>query len=148
MPLSNKNAVTLLVDINQDIEEYAELTVKNIIEDKNFDELFYPPNHGLTDPEKAELSKLSNNEQLKNALRKVIADTTAGVIFNMLNILDGTTEPKNSDGDWTGVKLVDEDDNESNEPFQDMLHDKFLETYWDWKKIRGNKSWKLDTHDE
>ncbi len=34
MKLSNKNAVALLLDLNQDIEEYAEATVKNIIEDK------------------------------------------------------------------------------------------------------------------
>src|ERR1700754_878331 len=100
MALSNKNAEVFLLEINQDIEEYAEATVKSIIEDKNFDELFYPPNCGLTGPEKAELSKLGNNEQLKNALRKVLADNTVGVIFNVLNILDGTGTPKNSGDDW------------------------------------------------
>jgi len=36
MELSNKNAIALLLDLNQDIEEYAEATVKNIIEDKKF----------------------------------------------------------------------------------------------------------------
>jgi hypothetical protein len=42
MELSNQNAIALLLDLNQDIEEYAEATVKNIIEDKNFDFLTYP----------------------------------------------------------------------------------------------------------
>ena len=82
--------MALLLDLNQDIEEFADYSVKNIIEDKNFEFLSYPPNSGFTDLEKAELDKLSNNDQLKNALRKVIADCTAGVVFNMLNLLDGT----------------------------------------------------------
>jgi hypothetical protein len=148
MELSNKNAVGLLLDLNQDIEEYAEATVRNIIEDKNYEFLTYPPNNGLSDLEKAELHKLDNNENLKNALRKIIADNSAGVIFNMLNLLDGTGSPKHYYDQWTGVKLVDEESNKDIEPFGDTLHDSFFETYWEWKKIRGNKSWKLDTNNE
>jgi hypothetical protein len=148
MELSHKNAIGLLLDINQDIEEYAEATVKNIIEDKNFDFLTYPPNNGLTDLEKAELSKLDNNEHLKNALRKVIADNSAGVIFNMLNLFDGTASPKLHYDNWSGVKLIDEEPQADSEQFNDMLHDSFFETYWEWKKLRGDKKWKLDTYDE
>ena len=59
MELSNNNALALMLDLNQDIEEYAEATVKNIIEDKNFDFLTYPPNSGLTDLEKQELINLT-----------------------------------------------------------------------------------------
>ena len=148
MELSNKNVLALLLDLNQDIEEYAEATVKNIVEDKNFDFLTYPPNNGLTDLEKQELNKLDNNEHLKNALRKVIADNSAGVVFSMLNMIDGTTDPKYMFADWTGVKLVDQEHNEDAKEFQDMLHDSFFETYWEWKKIRGDKNWKLDTYEE
>ena len=108
MKLSENNIIALLLDVNQDIEEYAEATVKNIIEDKKFDFLTYPPNAGLTDVEKAELNKLNNNDNLKNALRKIIADNTAGVIFNMLNLLDGTGSPKLKFEEWKGIKLVDE----------------------------------------
>ena len=147
MELSNKNTLALLIDLHQDIEEYAEATVKNIFEDKNFN-LAYPPNNGLTDFEKQELSKLENNDHLKNALRKVIADNSAGIIFNMLNLFDGTGSPKHMNNEWTGVKLVDEEPNENEEEFQDTLHDSFFETYWEWKKIRGDKDWKLDTYDE
>jgi len=146
MELSNKNAIALLLDLNQDIEEYAEATVKNIIEDKDFD-LTYPPNSGLTESEKAELTKLHNNEQLKNALRKIIADNTAGVIFNMLNLLDGTGSPKLHYDNWTGVKLIDEDLGADREVFGDTLHDCFYETYWEWRKLRPEKTWKLDTYD-
>ena len=67
MKLSNKNAMALLLDLNQDIEEFADYSVKSIIEDKNFEFLSYPPNCGFTEPEKAELDKLGNNEHLKNA---------------------------------------------------------------------------------
>jgi hypothetical protein len=147
MELSNQNAIALLLDLNQDIEEYAEATVKNIIEDKNFDFLTYPPNNGLTELEKAELNKLGNNEHLKNALRKILADNSAGIIFNMLNLLDGTGSPKLHYDDWTGVKLIDEETDTDAEPFPDTLHDGFYETYWEWKKIRGDKGWKLDTYD-
>ena len=117
MELSNNNALALMLDLNQDIEEYAEATVKNIIEDKNFDFLTYPPNSGLTDLEKQELNKLDNNEHLKNALRKVIADNSAGIVFNMLNIIDGTTDPKLMYDEWTGIKLIDQDLNEDADEF-------------------------------
>jgi len=139
MEVSEKNARALLFDINQDIEEYAEETVKSIIEEKSFDNLNYPPNCGLTDLEKIEPSKLDNNEHLKNALRKVIANNTAGVIFNLLNLLDGTGSPKQYYDDWTGVKLIDEEPNEDEVPFNDTLHDSFYETYWEWRKVRGDK---------
>ena len=148
MKLSNHNAQALLLDINQDIEEYAEATVKAIIEDKNFDRLIYPPNGGLTDLEKAELYKLDNNEHLKNALKKVLADNTAGVIFNLLNLIDGTGAPKCKFDDWTGVKLIDEEPNSGADPFNDTLHHGLFEAYWDWRKFRGNKPWKLDTYED
>ena len=148
MELSNNNALALMLDLNQDIEEYAEATVKNFIEDKNFDFLTYPPNSGLTDLEKQELNKLDNNEHLKNALRKVIADNSAGIVFNMLNIIDGTTDPKLMYDEWTGIKLIDQDLNEDADEFQDMLHDSFYESYWKWRELRGDKNWKLDTYEE
>ena len=148
MELSNNNAKTLLLDTHQDIEEYADTLVTNILDKKEFNFLTYPPNCGLTELEIEELKKLDNNENLKNALRKVIADNSAGIVFNMLNLFDGTGFPKNDYEDWTGLKVIDEEPNENSEPVDDWLHDKFYETYWDWKKIRGDKNWKLDTHEE
>jgi hypothetical protein len=148
MKLSTKNAEALLLDINQDVEEYAEATVKNIIEDKNFDFLTYPPNYGLTDPEKVQLNRLDNNEHLKNALRKIIADSSAGVVVYFIKLLDGTGSPKHYYDEWTGVKLINEDLEDNDEAFADMLHDSFYETYWKWKKIRGEKKWKLDVYEE
>ena len=139
--------MTLLLDTHQDIEEYADSTVTNILDKKEFDFLTYPPNCGFNEQEIIELKKLNTNEHLKSALRKVIADNSAGVIFAMLNLFDGTGFPKNDNGDWTGIKLVDNEPNEGEE-VDDWLHDKFYETYWEWKKIRENKDWKLDTLEE
>lgn len=148
MEISNTNANILLLDTHQDIEEYADILVTNILDKKDYSFLTYPPNCGLTELEIDELNKLENNENLKNALRKVIADNSAGIIFNMLNLFDGTVSPKNDNGSWSGLKLIDEEPNENSEPSDDWLHDKFYETYWDWKKLRGDKKWKLDTHEE
>ncbi len=69
-------------------------------------------------------------------------------MLSRLNIIDGTTEHKHMFTEWTGVKLVDQEETEDTEKFQDMLHDSFFETDWEWKKIRGNKNWKLDTYEE
>jgi hypothetical protein len=146
MELSKNNALALLLDLNQDIEEYAEITVRNIVEERNFDCLLYPPNCGFSDEEKSELRKLDNNEHLKNAFRKILADNSAGVIFNMLNLLDGTGSPKKMYSEWTGVLLVDEEADKEAEPFDDTLHDGFFEAYWEWRKLRGVKKWKLDTY--
>jgi len=148
MKLSNNNAKILLLDTHQDIEEYADVLVTKILDEKDFDFMTYPPNCGLTDPEKEELKKLDNNQTLKSALRKVIADNSAGIVFNMLNLFDGTGFPKNDEENWTGVKLIDEEQVDNSEPVDDWLHDKFYETYWDWKELREDKGWKLDMIDD
>lgn len=139
MALSNINVKALLLDIHQDIEEFADFAVTNIFDTKDY-KLAYPPDLGLMEIEIAELEKLANNSHLKSALRKIIADSSAGVIFNMLNLFDGTTSPKNDNGDWSGLKLVDEEPIANATPVDDFLHDKFYETYWDWKEIRGDNS--------
>jgi hypothetical protein len=60
----------------------------------------------------------------------------------------GTGSPKLKYDEWKGVKLIDEEININPDPFSDTLHDCFFETYWHWKKLRGEKSWKLDTYEE
>ena len=49
---------------------------------------------------------------------------------------------------WKGVKLIYEEPDADTETFTDTLHDGFFETYKGWKKLRGDKEWKLDTYDE
>ena len=66
----------------------------------------------------------------------------------MLNLLDGTASSKQMYNDWTGVRLVDEEQNENDPKFMDTLHGGFFEAFWGWRKCRGNKTWKLDTYEE
>src|SRR4030095_2052254 len=47
---------------------------------------------------------------------------------------------------WTGVTLVDADTVE--DPPYAMLHDDFYDKYWDWRKTRGDKGWRLDMYDD
>lgn len=145
MKLSEENRMSLLVSIHQMIEEQANFTV-NDIENKRINQLInYPPNGGLTESEKNELSKLTLNPDLKSALRKVLASNTADVFFSFLNIIDGTIDPTVEYGEWGEVMLVDF--NEENE-IESMLHDNFYGSYWDWKEKRSNPGWKLDLTDE
>ena len=52
----------------------------------------------------------------------------------------GAFDPESED--WTGVKLVDADT--VGDPPYAMLHDDFYDKYWDWRKTRGDKGWRLD----
>lgn len=140
--LSQKNVVALLFDINHDIEENADFTVRTIIEDKK-PSLVYPHNNGLTDAEKAALNQLTNNEDLRSALKKVLADHAAGRVFNVFQLLDGAVLPGVGSEVWTGVKLVDEDTTPGTIPFDDTLHNAFFETYYNWAEIKGLQDWQL-----
>ena len=154
MKSSRKRSIEiLLLEINQNIEEYADITVKKMFEEKDFDFLCYPPNCGFTELEKQELLKLQDNEHLKNALRKVIANSSAGIVFDIFCLTDGVGCPKNDYENWTGLRIVNVEDIDEKILIEGVLeevylHDEFFEKYWDWKAIRGNKTWKLDTYDD
>ena len=142
--LSKENIHILFLDIYKNIDKYVENLTIDILDDKKFDFLSYPPNSGFTDLEINELKKLNNNDILKSALRKIIADNSAAIVFDILNHIDGTTDPELENENWTGLKIVDLEVSKNNEPLVDFLHDYFFETYWDWMKIRDKKDWKLD----
>lgn len=145
MKLSAENRKTLLVNIHNLIVENANLTA-NHIQHKRVSRLInYPPNGGLSESEKTEIDKLSGNEALKSALRKILASNSADVIFGLLNLLDGTADPDIDSGNWSEVMLVDfSEDNETAE----MLHDEFFSTYWDWKEKKKDINFKLDLLNE
>jgi hypothetical protein len=132
MKLSNDNTKAILLDTHQDINNFADNAV-SIIFGNNLASLTYPPNVDLTAEEIAALKTIVPSDNLKNALKKILADNSAAVMFNLFNNIDGTTDPKNNSDNWTGVKLIDldPDDDEDSENF---LHDEFYSTYWDWHK--------------
>lgn len=77
----------------------------------------------------------------------MLAASAAGVVSDFLSIIDSMAEPKHFPESWTGVQLVDAEPAANSEPFQELLHDNFWGTYWDWRKIRSQKDWKLDIYE-
>jgi hypothetical protein len=143
-PLSESNRNILLMELNKAIEDAAEAGAKDVLQ-QDFDNLaVYPPNGGYTYEEKVALRSIASVPNAESALRKVLANASASVIFNMLNWFDGTSDPESES--WTGVTLVDSDT--VGDPPYAMLHDDFYDKYWDWRETRGDKGWSLDMYDD
>lgn len=81
MQLSDHNLNTLMIFLQQKIEENAEYIAKELANGISTDFLTYPPNRGLTETEKLSLEKIKNDPNLESALRKILADNSAGVLF-------------------------------------------------------------------
>ena len=143
MKLSEEHHKILMLSLHQKIEEYAVNTANKLHSGDTENLLTYPPNHGFTRGELQALEKLSGDSPLQSALRKVLANNSAGVVFELMNLLDGTTDPDEELGDWTGIALVDSD--EVIEENEEMLHDSFYASYWDWRERRPDTAWQLDT---
>ena len=139
MNLSTQNKHTLLIAVNQMIEEQAAGCAQTVFLGQEAP-LVYPPNGGFTTEEAKALQSLRGNEPLQAALRKLLADCAAGVVFDLLNLLDGTADPKQ--GQWGGVVLVDALTNDDEQ--REFLHDGLFDAYWDWREIRPDKTWQLD----
>jgi hypothetical protein len=130
-----------LIELNKIIENQAESSAKVNKEEKVVSTLAYPPNNGFTDDKLKKLKKLAKNKTLESALRKIIADATAGGIFSFLSLLDQTSDP--SIGSWSGNGICLADITENYEESNEMLHDGLSDHYWEWSKLR-KKDWKLD----
>lgn len=142
MKLSPHNQETLLIYIQQKIERYADDIASKIENGVSEDFLDYPPNGELSTVEIESLAKLKGDPVLKSALRKILASNSAGVLFELFNVIDGTADPDEDLGKWSGVALVD-----MTEDFEEtyFLHEEFYDKYWDWRKIRPDKGWRLDS---
>ncbi|WP_035557449.1 hypothetical protein [Hymenobacter sp. IS2118] len=138
MQLSEENQRTLLIAANQAVEEYASYSANSLFKGAGV-EIAYPPNGGFTPEEAEALKLLQGNAVVRSALRKVLADCAAGVVFDLFNMIDGTTEPKQ--GGWSQVMLGDKPADWEDQGF---LHDEFFAAYWDWRDIRPVGNWRLD----
>ncbi len=123
-----------MLALHKIIEEYADYYSSKLDKGETNDLLVYPPNFSLSDKELEALGKLKNDPDLKSALKKIMTNASGGVIFDLMNFFDGTSDPDNNLGNWTEVALVDKSDDV--ESPGDMLHDSFLSTYADWIDIR------------
>ena len=79
MKLSEHNLNTLMIFLQQKIEENAEYIANELTNGDSTDFLTYPPNGGLTEAEESSLGKIKNDPNLESALRKILADNSAGV---------------------------------------------------------------------
>lgn len=131
--------------LQQKVEENADYISDKLEKGNTKETLTYPPNGGFTEKEIFSLEKLKNDTNLKSAIRKILADNSVSVLYELLNIVDGISVPDKNLGKWTEISFVDKTD-KIVEP-DTMLHDELYSKYWDWQKIRPNKDWKLDMYD-
>jgi hypothetical protein len=144
--LSETNTRILMIEMNRIIERIADEKAKAATSGNLETSLVYPPNNGFNTNELGFIQKLiTNDKDGINALRKILADTIACGFFDLLNLIDGTSDPEEDSWEKDGISLIDKD--ESIEDSSEMLHDSLFEKYWDWKKER-NEEWKLDTIEE
>jgi hypothetical protein len=130
----------LLMRCHREIERSAVYDAEALYEGRLDEILFYPPNAGFTAEERAALEHIKGNGSLKSAFRKCFASGAASCLFDLFCLLDG-------------VSPLDEGEVELATPSPDagdpaLLHDEFLDTYWSWREVRPEKSWKLDIADE
>lgn len=144
--LSHRNYVAFQVAVNSSVEEAAETYARKVVDGEVLRDfpygLSYPPNAGLTNDEVAAIEQLRQVPGVESALRKVLAATAAEPIDRLLCIIDGVDDP--GDEDWTGVSLLDKRETDEEGEF---LHDGFYEAYWEWRKVRPDKGWRLDTYE-
>lgn len=142
MRLSIDNKSTILIHLHKAIEESANTNANHIVHGRLNQLINYPPNGGLSDKEIDALKELKGKDELKSALRKILASTTADVFFDIFNLIDGTSDPDPGTGKWTEVMLVDKPEDVDEDV--EFLHDDFYGTYWDWKEKRQKTNWSLD----
>jgi hypothetical protein len=126
----------LFNELHRSIEQSATVTVEQLM--AGSPDLSYPPNHGLTAEEEAALATIDKTPAMASALRKLIADSAAAPIFELLCLVEGVTDAE-----------IPEDVQEADERVKElMLHDGFNESYWAWRRRRPDPGWKLDTYEE
>lgn len=145
MTVSTDNLNTLFLQLHKTIEETADRVATSLTNHSANDIISYPPNGGLNDLENEALKSFGPDENLKSGLRKIIADSCVTVLFDLFAIIDDVRDPDVDTDKWKGIKLVDNSD-EVEPPNDLMLHDKLYDSYWDWRKKRENKNWKLDNY--
>lgn len=129
--MNSESRKAVFAETHKAISEAAQSAVDCLI-GKSQPELAYPPGIELSPDEREHLAGLKIAPEAKEVLKKIIADACSQPIFHMMSLLDGVTEPYVIEiPEWTGGSL--ECDEEGL-----MLHDEFLETYWDYDVKKGS----------
>ena len=132
---------TLLIEAHRAIEESASSAVEKLAAGRVH--MSYPPNAGLSPSEAGALTSLKLNPDQISGLRKIMADVASYPLFQVFCLIDGVTDPVQHSGKWPALRL--EAAGAKARAESSMLHDEFFGTYWDWRKIRPETGWKLDS---
>ena len=133
-PISEDRLRTLLVELHRLIEVSANDAAEKLSQGSIDSEPPYPTNGELTEEEASALRSLRIDLTAQRALAKILADTSASVLFHFFCVMDAVGDPADSCEDiWMGAPLA-----EPNEDDHPMLHDAFFDTYWDYRKTLGN----------
>ena len=143
--MTDEQRIAMFVQIHKDIETCADAMARSLEAGGELPKLSYPPNAGLTEDEAAALRALELDSRAVAGLRKLTADAISSCLFTLFNLLDGTGEPEGFDEYWPAFSLVEESDDDE---VVEMLHDTFFDTYWNWRRVRPDPGWKLDTLDD
>jgi hypothetical protein len=92
MKVSTDNLNVLFLQINKAIEETADKAATSLINHSADELINYPPIGGLNELESESLKTIKTDDNLKSGLRKVIADSCAFVVFDILANIDGVSE--------------------------------------------------------
>jgi len=134
--LSRENQKTLMVQLNVDIDRAATEIAETVTHGDTLKMLYPPsPDDQLSEGEIEAINMIKNIPNVEGALKKMIAEGAAKVAFNFLNYLDGTGDPGSKSGKWSGVALIVHP--LTGDPYEQMLHDEFYDSYWDAKALRG-----------
>lgn len=112
--LSENNKRILLECINELIEHNAKLFPEEVLSEESRVSI------STLKEKKFFGSVLENKEGFSSYLEKVLILNSRDLIFELLSIIDGVSDPK--DPSWTGIEIVDKEDKEEN---KDFLHDEF-----------------------
>ncbi len=129
MKLSKENRDALLFQIHQTIYDTINFSLKGF-NDKNENSLEY---YVLTDDEEKYINNIKSSPLLKSVIKKILTRSLDDAFFNVLGIIDGTSEPLEKFGKKSDYLLIDmpEDYNES----YDFLHEMFFDLYDEWEKM-------------
>ena len=100
-----------------------------IIENRGI-EPAYPPGVELSAAEVSALANIASSPELRSAFGKVLRDAASRPLFQLFALVDGVADPSSWDGLWLGADIVERTD----ESDQEMWHDDFFASYWQYDK--------------
>jgi hypothetical protein len=99
----------------------------------------YPPTEGATTLSQAEheaLATMSLTPEARSALQKLVSDAAASTLFRFFCLVDAVGHPEVVAVDeWLGAHVG----KKGTEEHYPMLHDEFLEAYWDYRRLTASR---------